>query len=326
MDPMTAMAVAKGAGSVFGAIQGAIGKKKMNEADKMGPETSDPVRLSALEDAKRKTKQMESGTDTTTQEAVKSANQSTAATQKQLSTVTGGAVGGTVSAMLQAMKMGGNIKNQAFAKSGERGIQMGAVSNQIGKEISQRKLDIEQFRSVQRRAEGADALKTGMANAQAGLFGSLPTSKDGTTTAGSEGLFAALQERMNPSAATTPSLATPPIVASSLAPSAVKVSATTPTVAPTTTATPASPISKAITTANQGGQGTAKPPKGVASWIDLVMNAGMSMEDLKNHPDFGNAPQEVLDFMGGSASGVGLDKFEQLFNATPNKYAKKQAQ
>lgn len=196
---MTAMAVAKGAGSVFGAIQSARGKSKLKEADRMGPGVSDPNRLAALEDAKRKTKQLESGTDTTTQEAVKSANQSTSATQRQLGTVTGGAVGGTVSAMLQAMKMGGNIKNQAFAKAGDRGLQMGAVSNQIGKEISQRKLDIEQYRSVQRRAEGADAVKTGSGNFKAGLLGLLPTGEGAEGGSGGAGGLSALLEKYNSS-------------------------------------------------------------------------------------------------------------------------------
>lgn len=198
MDPLTMMAVAKAGGAVFGAVQAARGKAKMKEADKMAPGLSDlTARNVALEEAKRKTRQLESGTDTTTQEALKSANQSTLATQKQLSGVTGGNVGGTVSAMLQAQKMGGNIKNQAFAKAGERGLVQSNLANTIGKEINQKVLDLKQFKSVQRRAEGADALKTGMGNLQAGLFSSIKTDKDGNAIPGSGGVLSTLLEAYN---------------------------------------------------------------------------------------------------------------------------------
>ena len=173
----------------------------MKEADKMAPGETDPNQLAALEDAKRKTRQSESGTDTTTQEAIKSIDQSTTATQKQLAGVTGGNVTGTVSAMLQALKAGGNVKNQAFAGAGQRGLQMGSVANEIRKNIGQRKLDIQQFRSVQRRAEGADMLKTGMGNLQAGIFGSAPTEGGGSGT--SEGGLSQLLQQYSPAASSS---------------------------------------------------------------------------------------------------------------------------
>jgi hypothetical protein len=208
------MALTKAAGSVYGAITKAKGKAQMKEADKMAPNEYDPDRLAALEDAKRKTKQLEAGTDTTTQEAIKSANQSTTATQKQIATVTGGNVGGTVSAMLQAMKSGGAIKNQAYAKAGERGLAMGLTADKIGQKISQRALDIKQFKSVQRRAEGAEKEKTGFANMTAGLFGSLPTTDKDGNKAGDPGAMSALLQflskgKTTPTTPTTPTTTAP---------------------------------------------------------------------------------------------------------------------
>jgi hypothetical protein len=221
MDPMTAMALAKAGGAVFGAVQAARGKQKMKEADKMASGEQDLISSKvALEEAKTKTKQIEAGTDATTQEALKSADQSTAATQKQLAGVTGGNVPGTVSALLQAQKMGGNIKNQAFAKAGERGIIMGKTANEIRKNIEDKVIALKDFKSVQRRAEGAEGMKSGMGNLMAGAFGSLPT--DGGDATGDMGVFGALQQKYGgggattattPSA-TTPSLATPTFSAS----------------------------------------------------------------------------------------------------------------
>jgi hypothetical protein len=180
IDPLTISTALKAGGAVFGGIQAAIGKKKMKEADKMAPGLEDLTsRNVALEDAKRKTKQLASGTDTTTQEAIKSADQSTTATQKQLATVTGGNVPGTVSALLQAQTQGGNIKNKAFAQAGERGLAMSNTANAISKEINQKIIDLKQFKSVQRRGEGANAVQTGMGNMMAGIGSLTPTDGGG---------------------------------------------------------------------------------------------------------------------------------------------------
>ena len=170
MDPMTMMAVAKAGGAVFSAIQSARGKKKMAEADKMVPPVSDPTALTALEDAKRRTKQIASGTDITTERAVEEAEESTRATQRDLGRVTGGNVPGTVSAMLQAQKMGGDVTNKAFAQAGQRADAANALVEQIRSQIEQRKLDIQQYKSVERRADGAQLGKEGRMGLMAGLY------------------------------------------------------------------------------------------------------------------------------------------------------------
>lgn len=154
----------KSAGMTAGAMQLGMGLAKKRQADRMAPDIIDPNRVRDLEEARRKQASLEAGTDTATQQALKQADQSTRATQRDLGKVTGGNVGGTVSAMLQAQRMGGGVTNQAYADAANRGAQMSALSNQIAKEISQRKLDIQQFRSVQRRAEGAQQSKQGFQN------------------------------------------------------------------------------------------------------------------------------------------------------------------
>jgi len=173
MDPLTIAAIGKGAGAVFGAIQSARGKMKQNQADQMGPGLVDPNRARDLERARRRQAQLESGTDTTTQQALKEGRQSTRATQRDLAKSTGGNVGGTVSALLQSQRLGGNIANNAFAGAAQRGMAMSNMANTIAQQISQRKLDIQQYRSVQRRAEGARLAKEGFANLTGGLVSGL---------------------------------------------------------------------------------------------------------------------------------------------------------
>lgn len=194
MDPITMMAIAKTAGTVFGAIQSAQGASKSKQADRMSPDIIDPNRVRDLEEAKRRQNSLAAGTDTTTQQALKQAGQNTRATQRDIAKSTGGNVAGTVSGLLQSQSLGGSIENQALASAGERGMAMGNLYNKITEDISQRKLDIQQFRSVQKRAEGARLKKEGSANVMAGLssllgsqLGQQPPKNEGDSSSDSKG-------------------------------------------------------------------------------------------------------------------------------------------
>lgn len=199
MDPLTVMAITKGAGAVFGAIQSAKGAIKKGQAEKLAPGLADPNRVRDLEVARRKQAQLDSGTDTTTQEALKSNRQSTRATQRDLAKSTGGNAQGTVSALLQAQRLGGNINNKAFAGAAQRGLVMNNFSNTIAKEVSQRKLDLQQFRSVQRRAEGARLAKEGFGNTMGSAFSAIGSKAGGggqpQEQAGSTGAFDSLSPK-----------------------------------------------------------------------------------------------------------------------------------
>lgn len=196
MDPLTIAAIAKTAGTVFGAIQSAQGAAKSRQADRMAPDIIDPNRVSDMEEIRRRQAYLSAGTDTTTQQAIQNASQTTKATQRDIARSTGGNVAGTVSGLLQSQKMGGAVQNQAFAAAGERGLQMGNLYNKIAEDISQRKLDIQQYRYAQKKAESARLKKEGSANLMAGLstllgskFGEkTPPSGDTSTTSDSADL------------------------------------------------------------------------------------------------------------------------------------------
>ncbi len=202
MDPLTMMKIAKTAGTVFGAIQSAQGAVKGKQADRMAPDVIDPNRVRDMEEAKRRQASLASGTDTTTQQTLKEGKQNTRATQRDIARSTGGNVPGTVSGLLQSQRLGGNIQNQAFANAGEKSIAMGNLYNKIAEDISQRKLDIEQYRSVQKRAEAARLKKEGMANLSAGL-----TSLLGNGMGDTLGLNAPSTDSSQSSFGTTPTTA-----------------------------------------------------------------------------------------------------------------------
>lgn len=198
---------ARVAGAALGAGQLFAGKKKMKQAGEMVAPETDPARVLAMEDALRKERQLSSGTDTTTQTALQEVQQTTAATQRGLSEITGGNVGGTVSAMLSAQRMGDQAKNRVFADASSKGMQMGRLADAINQEISQRKMEIQNFKSSQRRAEGAQLQKQGFGNLSAGIFQSLNLEKKEPTQANQT--------------AQMPTMSTPPIQQTGLTPSGV---------------------------------------------------------------------------------------------------------
>lgn len=156
-------------GAAIGAGQMISGAIKKSKADRMIPSLVDPEQAALLEETRRKQRQIESGTDTLTQANLQEVEQNTAATQGALSRVTGGNVGGTVSALLGAQKLGGLGMNQAYGAAVPRATAMGNLAAEMSKEIAQRKLDIQHYVQQQKRAEAANMQQTGFGNFMAGI-------------------------------------------------------------------------------------------------------------------------------------------------------------
>lgn len=168
-------AIAPGPGTQMGAmVGGAIGQSieggmKSNKAANTLPGEADTNRLRAFEEARRMQRQLETGSDALTQANLRESEQLTAATQRAIGQNTGGNINATVSGMLSAQKQGGLNNAQSLGLASQRGQYFTTLADTIGKEIAQRKTDLQFFKSQQARAEGAQAQKEGFANTMAGL-------------------------------------------------------------------------------------------------------------------------------------------------------------
>ena len=170
---------AGGLGSMF---SGAMAKKKANA---LRPSEVDPSQLTRLEEAKRKLKAMESGTDVTTQAAVREASQLTESTKSDLSKVTGGNIAGTVDALLKSQRLGGSNINKIYAGTGQRASGFASLVDRMAERIETRKREIQQNKADQKFAESAEALQSGGQNFLTGLVSALPV--DGKNPFGSIG-------------------------------------------------------------------------------------------------------------------------------------------
>lgn len=163
-------------GSAVGGLGSlASGVLKKKKAESLMPPEQDAAQVSALEDAKRKLKQLESGTDANTQAAIQESEQLTAGTQGDILKATGGNIGGTVDALLKAQRIGGRNNNKALAGASKRASGFQGVVERMANRIEQRKLDIQSTKSRQAYAESAEAIQTGSQNAVAGALSAIPT-------------------------------------------------------------------------------------------------------------------------------------------------------
>jgi hypothetical protein len=157
------------ASAAIGAGQMIAGTAQKAKADRMMVNTTDPAQLALLEETRRKQAQLEGGTDALTQANLQEIEQNTAATQRGLSNVTAGNVGGTVSALLGAQKLAGQGVNQAYGAASVRGTEMGKLGMQLSKEIAQRKLDVQHYAQQQKRTQAATNMQQGFGNFMGGL-------------------------------------------------------------------------------------------------------------------------------------------------------------
>lgn len=162
-------------GSAAGGLtQGIFGAAGQRKADRMMPQEVDPAQARLLEEARRKARQAEAGTDAVTQTNIREAEQLGEATKSDLAKITGGNVGATIDAMLKAQRMTGKNINSALAQGSQRALGFGNMASTLVNEIAQRRADLQMIKASQQRAQAAQNLQTGMQNLQAGVISAIP--------------------------------------------------------------------------------------------------------------------------------------------------------
>lgn len=171
----TALGAGPGVGAKLGSTVGGLGTMfsglgTRKKAERMRPGEVDPSQMSRLEEAKRKLRSIETGTDATTQQALSETKKMTEATKSDISKVTGGNIGSTVDALLKSQRLGGRAANQVFAQAGARTSGFESLIERLANRVEDRKREIQQDKSDQTRAYGEEAVQTGMQNTMTGLI------------------------------------------------------------------------------------------------------------------------------------------------------------
>lgn len=178
--PAGAMAGAKIGSAVGGLGTMFSGAQAKRKAEAARPSEVDPNQVTRLEEAKRKLKAMESGTDATTQASLRESKQLTEATKSDLSKVTGGNIAATTDALLKAQRIGGSNINKTLGASATRASGFENLVDRMATRIEQRKREIQQDKSSQFAAESAEAFQSGAQNALTGAISSIPVSGQST--------------------------------------------------------------------------------------------------------------------------------------------------
>lgn len=126
----------------------------------------DPRQTEALIEAERRAKNIEAGTDVSTQQAIDSARKTTGATQQRLSRLTGGNVGSAVDALVKAQRAGQESSNAAIAQGQQRLPFFLNLGQQLRNRVAQRRLELDLLDRAQTSAERAQAQKVAGINAQ----------------------------------------------------------------------------------------------------------------------------------------------------------------
>jgi len=148
-----------------------------------GPLLEDPEQRALLEEISAKRKSIETGASAAS--AVEDIEQAGASTRGTISKSTGGDVGSTIEALLKSQKVESGAISQAQSQSQSQLPFFLSTEERLLGNISQRKLDLQQFEKVQGLAERAQAGKESSANTNA-LTGILASSSGlgGGTEAG----------------------------------------------------------------------------------------------------------------------------------------------
>lgn len=171
----TAIGGAVGQG-IGGALGGIADKRK---AASLEPSAVDPFELQRMAELDQTRRSISTGSDVGTQSRINEVRNLGASTQNALSKVTGGDVGGTMSALLRAQRGTQTGINQAISEGQKRLPFFENLTQQLGTRISQRKLELGLLGANQARAEGSQGITdaTQTLNALGATQGSLPGGK-----------------------------------------------------------------------------------------------------------------------------------------------------
>ena len=166
-------------GAIAGAVVGGVGsgikagrKAKAAEQADASIQAQDPQELARLAEINRIRKSIGAGTDPLTQQSIRQAQQTGAATQERIARSTGGDIGATITGLTRAQRGTQAATNQALAAAQQRLPFFENMGQQLMTRVSQRALEIGLMRRDQAMAEKAANAKASSANL-AGAIGAL---------------------------------------------------------------------------------------------------------------------------------------------------------
>lgn len=183
-------------GAGVGAITGGLKAKKSEEERKKAlqlPGQEDPGQTARLLEIDRIAKNIQSGTDAGTQQAIQQGQETTAATQGRLARNTGGNIGATTDALIKAQKAGGQAANQAISQGQTRLPFFMSLGQQIANRAEQRKLELQLLGRSQGSAETAQDQKERNVNFNSGIA----TGETGQTAGDLGNAFKRIKSMMN---------------------------------------------------------------------------------------------------------------------------------
>lgn len=148
-------------GAIIGAAGGALvsGLAQSKKGDT--PSYSDPMQTARLSRLERTIKQLSTGTDPLTQFNINETNRANQVAQRNIAKVTGGDVGGTLSAFRRAQKSTETNINRNVAEAAQRIPFFENASGMLANRIEDRKLQLQLLDRAQANAESAQ-LQTDM--------------------------------------------------------------------------------------------------------------------------------------------------------------------
>lgn len=140
-------------GAVAGGIIGGVKGQKADDAQMISE--SDPLEVARLSELRRKSKQLETGTDPLTKLNIRENQRSVRSAQHGIARVTGGDVGATISAMQKAQMTAQTGNNRAVAEAAKRIPYFDNAVGGLTSRIADRKLQLQLLNRAQKTAESA---------------------------------------------------------------------------------------------------------------------------------------------------------------------------
>jgi hypothetical protein len=148
-------------------VQGIQAQRQKKKADAAFPELVDPNQAAFLSELNQKRRSIETGADFAG--AMDKINATTAGTQEAITRNTGGDVGGTIQALLQAQNSANSAKNAVIGQGQQQQLAYNNMYGGLLNQISARRLQLQMQRSQQNLGEWAKGQQGTNQNLLAGL-------------------------------------------------------------------------------------------------------------------------------------------------------------
>ena len=156
-------------GAALGTIQTIQARKLKNRAESAFPDLVDPSQAAFLSELGQKRKSLDTGSAFAT--GMQNIDATQAGTNNSIVQSSGGDVGGTMQALLQAQRVAGDSKNQVIAQGQAQQLAYTEAYQGMLDQIAARKLQLQMQRSQQNMAEWAAMKQSATQNLMQGISG-----------------------------------------------------------------------------------------------------------------------------------------------------------